>query len=393
MDSKYKIIIAAGGTGGHIFPAIALAKKFKSDGNQVTIIATGNDLEKKIFAPEKIDVAYFESRFKDVSRFSKYISLFTAPKSDLIKYVRDFKPDLVLGMGGYASLDVCKAASYIGEYHDSEERFMMKELIEPYIAIHEQNSKAGRANRYIANTRARGIIEGFPGAFDWKTKFLQLSTDDLIFLGNPVRSEILDVKRNVRSYSEYSKNPRILILGGSQGARSINYSMPDVVQKLSLKMDIEIMHQTGEYDYVKISEMYKENGFSADVFPFIQDMAKAYEWADLVIGRSGAMTVSELSAIGMPSILIPYPHAMDNHQLFNARFLEQKKATAIIYDKEVKSEHFIETIERIFSEDRTLKDMSDAAFDETFVNASQNITQFCYEMIEKRPVIYNTIND
>ena len=145
----------------------------------------------------------------------------------------------------------------------------------------------------------------------------------------------------------------MLILGGSQGARSINYSMPDVVQKLSLKMDIEIMHQTGEHDYVKICEMYKENGFSADVFPFIQDMAKAYEWADLVIGRSGAMTVSELSAIGMPSILIPYPHAMDNHQLFNARFLEQKKATAIIYDKEVKSEHFIETIERIFSEDRT----------------------------------------
>ena len=393
MDSKYKIIIAAGGTGGHIFPAIALEKRFKSDGNQVTIIATGNDLEKKIFALEKIDVAYFESRFKDVSRFSKYISLFTPPKSDLIKYVRDFKPDLVLGMGGYASLDVCKAASYIGEYHDSEERFMMKELIEPYIAIHEQNSKAGRANRYIANTRARGIIEGFPGAFGWKTKFLQSSTDDLIFLGNPVRSEILDVKRNVRSYSEYSKNPRILILGGSQGARSINYSMPDVVQKLSLKMDIEIMHQTGEYDYVKISEMYKENGFSADVFPFIQDMAKAYEWADLVIGRSGAMTVSELSAIGMPSILIPYPHAMDNHQLFNARFLEQKKATAIIYDEEVKSEHFIETIERIFSQDRILKDMSDAAFDETFVNASQNITQFCYEMIEKRPLIYNKFND
>ena len=393
MDSKYKIIIAAGGTGGHIFPAIALAKKFKSDGNQVTIIATGNDLEKKIFALEKIDVAYFESRFKDVSRFSKYISLFTPPKSDLIKYVRDFKPDLVLGMGGYASLDVCKAASYIGEHHDSEEHFMMEELIGPCIAIHEQNSKAGRANRYIANTRARGIIEGFPGAFGWKTKFLQSSTDDLIFLGNPVRSEILDVKRNVRSYSEYSKNPRILILGGSQGARSINYSMPDVVQKLSLKMDIEIMHQTGEYDYVKICEMYKVNGFSADVFPFIQDMAKAYEWADLVIGRSGAMTVSELSAIGMPSILIPYPHAMDNHQLFNARFLEQKKATAIIYDKEVKSEHFIETIERIFSEDRILKDMSDAAFDETFVNASENITQFCYEMIEKRPLIYNKFND
>ena len=321
MDKKYRIIIAAGGTGGHIFPAIALAKKFKSDGHRVTIIATGNDLEKKIFAQEKIDTVYFESRFKDVSGFRKYISLLRPTSSDLFKFVKGFNPNLVLGMGGYASLDVCKTAGYIVEHEASEEHFMMYNEIKPYVAIHEQNSKAGRANRYISMWYARAVIEGFPGAFDWKTRFLQTSTDDLIFLGNPVRSEILDVKRYVRAYSEYSKNPRILVLGGSQGARSINYSIPEIVQKLSHKINIEVMHQTGEHDYDKICEMYKENGFSADVVPFIQDMAKAYEWADLVIGRSGAMTVSELSAIGMPSILIPYPHAMDNHQLFNARFL------------------------------------------------------------------------
>ena len=386
MDKKYRIIIAAGGTGGHIFPAIALAKKFKSDGHRVTIIATGNDLEKKIFAQEKIDTVYFESRFKDVSGFRKYISLLRPTSSDLFKFVKGFNPNLVLGMGGYASLDVCKTAGYIVEHEASEEHFMMYSEIKPYVVIHEQNSKAGRANRYISMWYARAVIEGFPGAFDWKTRFLQTSTDDLIFLGNPVRSEILDVKRYVRAYSEYSKNPRILVLGGSQGARSINYSIPEIVQKLSHKINIEVMHQTGEHDYDKICEMYKENGFSADVVPFIQDMAKAYEWADLVIGRSGAMTVSELSAIGMPSILIPYPHAMDNHQLFNARFLEKKKATVIINDKDLKSSHFSETIERIFLEDGILQDMGEAAFDETFVNACQNITQFCYEMIEKPPL-------
>jgi len=383
----YSILIAAGGTGGHIFPAIALADKFKLDGHKVVIAGTGNELEKKIFAQHEIDTVYFENRFKDVSGFRKYTSLFTPPKSDLIKYVRDFNPNLVLGMGGYASLDVCKSAGYIAEYKDSEEHFMMHDLITPYVAIHEQNSKAGRANRYIANSRARGVIEGFPGAFDWKTKFLQTSTDDLIFLGNPVRSEILDMKQNVRSYSKYSKNPRILVLGGSQGARSINYSIPDAIQELSGEMHVEVMHQTGELDYVKICEMYKDNEFSADVFPFIEDMAQAYEWADLVIGRSGAMTVSELSALGMPSILIPYPHAMDNHQLFNARFLEEKKATVIINDKELSSEHLIETIKRILSEDGILQDMAEAAFDETFVNASENITQFCYKMIEKPPLI------
>ena len=384
---KYKIIIAAGGTGGHVFPAIALAKKFKSDNHQVVIIATGNDLEKKIFGQNEIDVVYFESRFRNVSRFRKYISLLTPPKLDLIKYVRDFNPNIVLGMGGYASLDVCKSAGYIVEHEDSDEHFMMHDVITPFIAIHEQNSKAGRANRYIAMWRARAVVEGFPGTFDWKTRYFQKSTDDLIYLGNPVRDEILNISRKVRSYNEYSKSPRILVLGGSQGARSINYSIPKAVKELSKKMKVEVMHQTGELDYQEIGQIYKENEFSVDIFPFIKDMAKAYEWADLVIGRSGAMTVSELSAIGIPSILIPYPYAMDNHQLFNARFLEEKKATVIIDDKKLNPEYLAEIIKKIISKDGILQDMAEAAFDQTFVNATENITQFCYKMMEKPSLI------
>jgi len=390
-EKKYKIIIAAGGTGGHVFPAIALAKKFKSDGHQVVIIATGNDLEKKIFSQDEIDVIYFESRFKDVSQFRKYISLLTPPKMDLIKYVRDFNPNLVLGMGGYASLDVCKSASYIFDHEDSDDHFMMQNKITPFIAIQEQNSKAGRANKYIAMWRARAVIEGFPDAFDWKTRFFQTSNDDLIFLGNPVRNEILNVSRKVRSYNEYSKNPRILVLGGSQGARPINFAIPEAIKKLSSEMNIEVVHQTGELDYQDIYQIYKENKSSADIFPFIKDMAEAYEWADLVIGRSGAMTVSELSAIGLPSILIPYPHAMDNHQLFNARFLEEKNATIVIDEKRLNPEHLAEIINKIISKDGILKEMAESAFDQTFVNATENITQFCYKMIEKTPLITSII--
>ena len=391
-EKKHKIIIAAGGTGGHVFPAIVLAKKFKSDGHQVVIIATGNDLEKKIFSQDEIDVIYFESRFKDVSQFRKYISLLTPPKMDLIKYIRDFNPNLVLGMGGYASLDVCKSASYIIDHEDSDEHFMMGNEIKPFIAIHEQNSKAGRANKYIAMWCARAAIEGFPDAFDWKTSFFQTSNDELIFLGNPVRNEILNVSRKVRSYNEYSKNPRILVLGGSQGARPINYAIPEAIKKLSSEMNIEVIHQTGELDYQDIYQIYKENKSSADIFPFIKDMAQAYEWADLVIGRSGAMTVSELSAIGMPSILIPYPHAMDNHQLFNARFLEEKKATVVIDEKRLNHEHLAEIIKKIISKEGILKDMAESAFDQTFVNATENITQYCYKMIEKPPLI-TSINE
>jgi len=382
-EKKYTILIGAGGTGGHVFPAIALAKKFKFDGHKALIIATGNNLEKKIFEDHDIETTFFESKLKDKSSFSKLlyaIRLSFSPiayNKRIAKFVKEISPQLILGMGGYASFDLLQAGNLI----------MAEEGInEPYIAIHEQNAKAGRANRASAVSLARGIIEGLPGAFDWKTTFFQLSTDDHVFLGNPVRNEILNINRKVRSFKEYSKSPRILVLGGSQGARSINYAMPEAIKRLSSEMNIEVVHQTGEPDHEEICQMYKENELSPEIFPFIKDMAQAYDWADLVIGRSGAMTVSELSATGMPSILIPYPHATDNHQWFNAQFIAKKGGAEVILDKDLKLEILVKTIKKIFSHERVLSDMAEATYDETFVNATQNIAQFCYKMIEQPPL-------
>jgi len=382
-EKKYTILIGAGGTGGHVFPAIALAKKFKFDGHKAVIIATGNNLEKKIFEDHDIETTFFESKLKDQSSFSKLlyaIGLSFSPiayDKRIAKFVKEISPQLILGMGGYASFDLLQAGNLIMAEED---------INEPYIAIHEQNAKAGRANRASAVSLARGIIEGLPGAFDWKTTFFQLSTDDHVFLGNPVRNEILNINRKVRSFKEYSKSPRILVLGGSQGARSINYAMPEAIKRLSSEMNIEVVHQTGEPDHEEICQMYKKNELSPEIFPFIKDMAQAYDWADLVIGRSGAMTVSELSATGMPSILIPYPHATDNHQWFNAQFIAKKGGAEVILDKDLKLEILVKTIKKIFSHERVLSDMAEATYDETFVNATQNIAQFCYKMIEQPPL-------
>jgi UDP-N-acetylglucosamine--N-acetylmuramyl-(pentapeptide) pyrophosphoryl-undecaprenol N-acetylglucosamine transferase len=382
-EKQYTILIGAGGTGGHVFPAIALAKKFKFDGHKAVIVATGNNLEKKIFEDHDIETIFFESKLKDQSSFSKLlyaIGLSFSPiayDKRIAKFVKEISPQLILGMGGYASFDLLQAGNLIMAEED---------INEPYIAIHEQNAKAGRANRASAVSLARGIIEGLPGAFDWKTTFFQLSTDDHVFLGNPVRNEIININRKVRSFKEYSKSPRILVLGGSQGARSINYAMPEAIKRLSSEMNIEVMHQTGETDHEEICQMYKENELSPEIFPFIKDMAQAYDWADLVIGRSGAMTVSELSATGMPSILIPYPHATDNHQWFNAQFIAKKGGTEVILDKDLKLEILVKTIKKIFSHERILSDMAEATYDETFVNATQNIAQFCYKMIEQPPL-------
>ena len=382
-EKKYTILIGAGGTGGHVFPAIALAKKFKFDGHKAVIIATGNNLEKKIFEDHDIETTFFESKLKDQSSFSKLlyaIGLSFSPiayDKRIAKFVKEISPQLILGMGGYASFDLLQAGNLI----------MAEEGInEPYIAIHEQNAKAGRANRASAVSLARGIIEGLPDAFDWKTTFFLFSTDDHVFLGNPIRNEILNINRKVRSFKEYSKSPRILVLGGSQGARSINYAMPEAIKQLSSEMNIEVVHQTGEPDHEEICQMYKENELSPEIFPFIKDMAQAYDWADLVIGRSGAMTVSELSATGMPSILIPYPHATDNHQWFNAQFIAKKGGAEVILDKDLKLEILVKTIKKIFSQEGILSEMAEATYDETFVNATQNIAQFCYKMIEQPPL-------
>ena len=375
-ERKYKILIGAGGTGGHVFPAIALAKKFKSDGHKVVIVGTGNALEKKIFAQYDIETVFFKNRFKDTSRLKKYLAALTRPDQELRRYVAELSPQLILGMGGYASFDLCKTASEL------------ENITMPYVVIHEQNAKAGRANRYIAATQARGIIEGLPGGFGRKTTFFGLSAaaEDHVFLGNPVRDEILNIDKTVRPFPDKSKKPRIFIMGGSQGARSINTTVPKAISLLMADHPVEVMHDSGEQDFETVKNQYLELGIDAKITNFNPNIDEAYDWADLLIGRAGAMTVSEVSAIGLPSILIPFPHAMDNHQWFNAQFLAEKGGVEVILDKDLKPDILAHTIKRIFQEENKLSDMSKSAFDETFVNATENITQFCYKMIEKPPL-------
>ena len=172
-------------------------------------------------------------------------------------------------------------------------------------------------------------------------------------------------------------------MGGSQGARSINMTVPKAISLLMAEHPVEIMHDSGEQDFETVSNQYLELGIDAKITNFNPNIDEAYDWADLLIGRAGAMTVSEISAIGLPSILIPFPHAMDNHQRFNAQFLAEKGGVEVILDKDLKPDILAHTIKRIFQEENKLSDMSKSAFDETFVNATENITQFCYKMIEK----------
>ena len=365
-EKKYKIVIAAGGTGGHIFPAIALAKKFRVDGHKVILAGTGNELEKKIFSEHDFETEYFESRLKGSSTIKKFF-LSLRKNKEIKSYLEKNNPDLILGMGGYASSEFCLAAQK-----------------KTCVIIHEQNSIAGRTNRFlIINRSANAAIEGLPDSFTSFIKFLMSYPDDLVYLGNPVRDEILNIQKTLRPFPDKLKKPRIFIMGGSQGARSINMAVPEAINLLSKDLPMEVIHDTGENDFDVVNEKYIDFGIDAEVTSFNTNIEKAYEWADLLIGRAGAMTVSETSAIGLPSILIPFPYALDNHQLFNAQFLEKKGGALIIKDKDLNPKVLAAKIHSIFKEQGKLEGMSHAAFDKKFVDATVNIVKFCYKTIEK----------
>ena len=379
-QKSYSIIIAAGGTGGHIFPALAMANHFKENGHKVVIAGTGNELERKIFSQSDIEVEYFEARkikrnglmtFLD----PKIYQTIFRPDAKLIKFLKSFEPDLVLGMGGYPSISTCTAVN-------GSDRTV--------VVIHEQNAKAGLANRYLAWTAAYAVIEGLPGAVGGITKFF---TGDCQYLGNPVRQEIIDKRQPSREFPDKSKKPRIFILGGSQGARSINFAVPKAMHLLSKDTPVEITHDTGEADYEKVKEIYKDLNIKAKVSKFIDDISQVYKWADIVIGRAGAMTISELSALGLPSILIPYPQATDNHQFYNAKFLVDKNAAEMILDKDLKPEKLAQITKSFFLETDKLKKASMAAYDETFVEATEKISDYCMSITEKGPYIVPTVSE
>lgn len=370
MDKKYKILIATGGTGGHIYPAIALAKQYEKDGNEVIIVGTGNEVEEKIFESEDLEVRYFQSKIKDYPTYKKLFMIFKVDKA-VRDFVRETKPDLILGMGGYASSEVCRA----GDRGSC-------------VIIHEQNSVAGRVNRLLLFLSASAAIQGLPGSFSKLDRLFMRFSDDLKFLGNPIRDEILNTNKNSLK-EENAEELKVFIMGGSQGARSINMITPNALAALNRSINIKVVHDTGDHDYEEVKESYRRLGIHARVSKFNRNVESAYSWADLFIGRAGAMTVSELSAIGLPSILIPFPYAMDNHQFYNARFLEEKGGAVIIDDKNLTSEHLADVIKELSEDRKTLKKMSESSFDVRFVHATENIVDFTYQVIKKFKLMGN----
>ena len=306
------IMIMAGGTGGHIFPALSVAEYLRARGWNIVWLGARSGMEGRLVPPRGYTMAWV--RFSGVRR-SGILRLALLPLNLLIAFWQSaraiflHRPDVVLGMGGYVTFP----------------GGMMASLLNRPLVIHEQNSVAGLANRVLARLADR-ILAAFPDAFSPRIA--------VSWIGNPVRDDIVALGPPETRLTGRSGPLQLLVIGGSLGAQIFNETVPRALARMPQEMRPSVTHQSGEAHIATLRENYAREGVTAELVPFIDNMAARYAAADLVVCRAGATTIAELAAAGLASVLVPYPHAVDDHQTVNARYLVQRGAAVLIPQRE-----------------------------------------------------------
>ncbi len=307
------VLIMAGGTGGHVFPALAAARVLRERGFEPVWLGTQRGLEAKLVPPQQIPIEWISV---GGVRGKGLVTLLAAPFRlcvavwQSLQVMRRRKPVVVLGAGGFVSGPGGIAAW----------------LTRRPLIIHEQNAVAGLTNRMLARLAQR-VFEAFPRSFPPSIHAERV--------GNPVRREIAAIAPPAQRFAERRGPLRVLIIGGSQGASRLNAVVPAALAMLDAAVRPQVLHQAGERHIAQALESYAKHGVHAEVRAFIDDMAAAYGWADLVICRSGALTVSELAAAGLPAVFVPFAAAVDDHQTHNARFSVDAGAGVLIPEAEL----------------------------------------------------------
>ena len=358
-----RVIISGGGTGGHLFPGIAIGKELKKRYSDSTVLfitgrrrIEGEIVSRAGFEAKSIDIEGLMG--KDISRMA--LSLLRLMKGSIqsLAIINYFKPQLVVGFGGYTSGPVCLMAWIMGIP----------------TAVHEQNSFPGITNRLLAHFVQRVFI-----SFAETGRYLK--KDKCLLTGNPIRDDILALGPQKR---EGKRDFVVLVMGGSQGAKAINRATLSAIKELRKEGLIPfIIHQTGREDFKRVADEYNLLGHKAEVTAFIEDMALAYRRADLVICRAGATTIAELTALGKASILIPYPYAINKHQDANARHLVNTGGAVMVLEEELEGKSLSKKV-RMYMENREeLKKMS-------FIALNSGRPQACKVIVEQLMELINT---
>ena len=358
-DAKVKkVLVTAGGTGGHVFPALAAARLFQEQGVEVLWIGTRQGIEADIVPKNSINIEYLDIagvRGQGLARLIWAPLKIVKAVTQVIKIVRRYQPDLVLGMGGFVT-----GPTGVGVW-----------LCGRPVFIHEQNAIAGFTNKVLARL-ARKVFQAFPGAF--------AAGPNVETTGNPVRKEIAQLASPSQRYDEREGPVRILILGGSQGAVALNQLVPKALAQLQAELPFLVRHQCGAKNIEAAHGCYQQAGVDAEVVPFIDDMASAYAWADVVVCRSGALTVSEVAAAGVASILIPYPFAVDDHQTKNGQYLSAAGAAVLVQQSELNEADLAQLLKEKLGSRDELKRMAEKARALAMTHATEKLVQRCMEV-------------
>lgn len=362
LDSKQAlgtVLIMAGGTGGHIFPALSIARHLQSKGYRTEWLGTPRGLEVDVLRDTDIPLHLIDAqglRGKGLLRVLSAPFMIASSVLQSLRVIRTVRPCCVLGMGGYVTGPGGVAAKLSG----------------CKLLIHEQNAIAGFTNKLLARI-ADTVMEAFPATFSVRTGAL--------LTGNPVRVEISALP--LKQETEVKSALKILIIGGSLGAVAINDLIPQALLKFTAQERPQVWHQVGKNNVDSSAQRYRDAGITLDencrVVPFIADMAAAYEWADLVLCRAGATTVSEVAAAGLPSILVPFPYAVDDHQTRNAQWLSDAEAAVLIQQSDLSAADLAGLWQQ-FQQDRSvLSKMAEKARALAHFNANDLVATQCME--------------
>jgi UDP-N-acetylglucosamine--N-acetylmuramyl-(pentapeptide) pyrophosphoryl-undecaprenol N-acetylglucosamine transferase len=352
-------LIMAGGTGGHVFPALAVARVLRERGFTPVWLGTANGMESRLVPQHGIDMEFITVggvRGKGIK--TKLLAPWVLVKAVLqsLRIIRRRKPLVVFGAGGFASGPGGIAAW----------------LARVPLVIHEQNAVAGVTNRWLAKV-SRVVYEAFPGALGGSA----------ICVGNPVRREISTLPSPAARYAQHQDAMRVLVVGGSLGAQRLNALVPEALALLKADERPQVVHQCGDKNLSAAQAAYQQYKVQAEVRAFITDMADMYAWADLIICRAGALTVSEVAAAGVPALFVPFPAAVDDHQTHNAQYLVKAGAAILIQERDLTAQRLADALHNLLSQGRAhLQQMAERARAKAIVDADVRIADQCINLAE-----------
>lgn len=353
--SNRSILIMAGGTGGHIMPGLAVADLLRNEGWQVTWLGAPGSMEAELVPKHGYDVAWVNfSGLRGKGLMRKLVLPFTLLRAmgQSMAAIFRHRPDVVLGLGGYITFP----------------GGLMAALLRRPLVIHEQNSVAGLSNKVLARMSQR-VLSGFPEVLP-----------KAVWCGNPVRASIAALAEPKLRYAARSGRLNVLVVGGSLGAKALNEALPQALASMPEEARPHVLHQTGKQHFEAVQQLYQKAGVQADVRPFLDDMAGSYADADLVICRAGALTVAELAAAGVASVLVPFPFAVDDHQTHNARFLSERGAAVLLPQSELNVEKLAQLLRELDRE--KLLAMALQARAVAKAEAAEAVANVCKELAE-----------